>query len=308
MPEGGSPVDGYIVQVQGPGANITQRVAGGAHYPATMLSISAGETYSVTVAAANGAQVADDVWQRTSPPHSMTAVGRPSETTVVLRDYNQAESTVGAAWDAASAGGASRVRYRIQVIAASEQSCAHVHQRGRRGNPQGQQARSVDGLQIERGSRSVVAVIADNGWFCQTSFSPIVQGAPDPLPSTPAVVLVEAGDSVDPNVGETPTLRPGHTLEARVRQGADTLQGWRAAAEGDRLTSPMTGRLEYSQPVSIDFRQCVRDASFGKQCSDPTSAVLRTPFSLKVDTVCRPGSPLDHSAQLPARRIRPLRD
>lgn len=297
VPEGGSPVDGYIVQVQGPGANITQRVDGST-LSATIRGLSAGETYSVTVAATNGAQVADDVWQRTSPPHSMTAVGRPSETTVVLRDYNQAESTVGATWDAASAGGASQVRYRIQVIAASEQSSFACTSAGG-GNPQGQQARSVDGLQIERGSRSVVAVIADNGWFCQTSFSPIVQGAPDPLPSTPAVVLVEAGDSVDPNVGETPTLRPGHTLEARVRQGADTLQGWRAAAEGDRLTSPMTGRLEYSQPVSIDFRQCVRDASFGKQCSDPTSAVLRTPFSLKVDTVCRPGSPLDHSAQLP---------
>ncbi|MGO3366531.1 hypothetical protein [Agrococcus casei] len=51
--------------------------------------------------------------------------------------------------------------------------------------------------------------------------------------------------------------------------------------------------------MSILFHQCVPDATFSKSCSDPTSPVSITPFSLKVDTVCRPGSPLDHSAQLP---------
>ena len=297
VPEGGSAVDGYIVQVRGPGANQTQRVDGDT-LSTTLRGLTAGETYSVTVAATNGAPVADDVWQRSNPPHSMTAVGRPGQTTVVLRDYNQAESTVGAVWDAASAGGASQVRYSVQVIPASEQSSFACSSAGR-GNPEGQQGRSASGLQIERGSRSVVAVIADNGWFCQTSFSPVVQGAPDPLPSTPGVVLEQMGDAVDAQVGDVPSLRPGHFLEVRVRQGMDTLQGWRAADEGDRLTSPTTGRLVYGQPVSLDFRQCVRDASFGKQCSAPTSAVSITPFSLRVTAICRPGSPLNLSAQLP---------
>lgn len=294
VPEGGSAITGYIIQVSGPGANSTMRVD--ADTRATNLrGLTVGETYTVTVAAVNDAGVDDSVWQR-SNPYSVTAVGQPGQFTVVLRDEGS-DVTVGATWGEAPTGGASQVRYTAQVIPASERN-SFACTSGGDGNPRGQRGVSVSNLPVEPGTRSVVAVVADNGWFCQTSFSPIVQGVPDPLTTTPTIELRQSGNVVDAYAVNVST-RPDHVVEARVSQDSIKDPQWRSISESGRITSQSVAGLAYGTAINVEFRQCVRDATLGRQCSDPTAPVTSMPFSLRASTQCTPGQPLDIQTTLP---------
>lgn len=296
VPGGGSDVTGYIVRVSGPGANTEVRVSASS-LSTTLRGLTVGETYTVTVAATNDAGVDDDMW-RTSSPLSVTAVGRPGETTVVLRDYDDATNTVGATWSAPNAGGASELRYRVEVILASEQSSFTCRSSGD-GAPQGQAGRGASDLAMTPGERNVVAVIADNGWFCQTSFSPVVQGTPGPLSNPPSVELRQNGNVVDARAVNVPQVGFGGFVEALVTQGGDEISGWRSVSRDAPLTSTSMQGLEYGQPIEVIFRQCIRDASFGKKCGDATASQSVTPLSLVVDVTCTAGDRLDLATTLP---------
>ena len=280
VPAGGTAVTGYLVRVSGPGVDETLEAPAAAR-AITVPELQPGQTYRISVAATNSANADEGLWRFSDPPLTATAVGRPGETEVIFDSYGP--GTVSVRWASVERNGATGVRYRAQVIAAAEESSFTCSSNGDGTFRQGfQTGLTAQGLALPDRQQSVVAVIADNGWFCSVSFSSTRQGRPAAVLASDVEVRVQArSGAADPRLTEVPQLLPGHRLQVQLRSGTTTT-GWQTPEDGWILL----GSFPRGTPLDVYVRQVVRDG--GTDIPGPaTQAGAVVPFSL---TAHLPGS------------------
>ena len=274
VPAGGTAVEGYLVRVTGPGVD-TVITAGADARSTTVSGLQPNEPYEIAVAATNQANVAEGLWQYSSPPLIATAVGVPGTTAVAIID---GQGTVSVEWDAVSPNGAAGIRYTAQVIPAAEQDSFRCHTNAD-GTPVGQRGTRVDGLSLPGGQESVVAVVADNGWFCSTSFSSTRHGRPGAVPAGVEVGVGVRGDSADPRVTAMPTLRPGHQLQVQLRIGTSETTPWQTVAGSGQRWLAVDG-VGRGSSVDVFVRQVVTNGGV-QVAGAATQLPSVVPFSLR---------------------------
>ena len=293
QPEGGTPIEGYLVRITGNGADRIIR-AGASERSAVVTDLTPGLAYGVAVAAVNDAGVPDEGWRWPAAPVPFTAVGEPATTPVLITD--RTPGSVTATWSAVDAGGAARIAYTARVVPVADLGSLTCSSTGT-GEPAGSTALRAT-LPVQEGSRVVVAVIADNGWHCSVSTSDPVFGKPSPVDADR--VTVSAGtaqvrdDALDLRLTAVPTLPQGQWLEARVRQSPQADEPvWLRVSSGSWLT-PTTTSFVYGRDASVDLRVCAPSgAGSGSVCSDPTAVGSGMPLSLSATVEsCRPLVPL----------------
>ncbi|SFR98056.1 Fibronectin type III domain-containing protein [Agrococcus baldri] len=294
QPQGGTPIEGYLVRITGNGADRILR-AGATERSTVVTDLTPGLAYSVAVAARNAAGVPDEGWRWPSAPVPFTAVGEPATTPVLIT--GQTTGTVTASWSRVDAGGASSVAYAARIVPVGEAASLGCDSSGT-GVPAGSTATSAT-LSVAEGSRAVVAVIADNGWHCSVSLSDPVFGKPAPVDA--AQVRVSAGaaqvrdDALDLQLTQVPSLPSGMWFEARVRQAPQATEPvWTRVGANSWLT-PTTTSFAYGREASVDLRACAPSgAGAAKVCSDPTSVGSGMPLSLEATVnACTPLAPLN---------------
>lgn len=294
QPQGGTPIEAYLLRVSGSGTDRLVRV-GAAERSAEIAGLTPGRAYAIEVAAANDAGVPDAAWRWPAAPLPFTAVGKPATTPVLITD--RASGTVTVRWSAVDAGGATAVRYSARVVPAADAPSLGCTSAGA-GQPAGTAATTAT-LSIADGSRAVVAVVADNGWHCSASFSAPVYGTPSPIPASD--VAVAAGepqvrdDGLDLQLIALPTPADGMWIEARVRQSPQAVEPvWQRVEVGAWLT-PTTTSFTYGSEATVDVRACAPSGAGPEPvCSAPTTVGSGMPLSLRADvTACRPLVPLE---------------
>ncbi|GEK80945.1 Ig-like domain-containing protein [Agrococcus baldri] len=299
QPQGGTPIEGYLVRITGNGAD--RIIRAGATERATVVGdLTPGLAYGVAVAATNAAGVPEEGWRWPSAPVPFTAVGEPATTPVLITD--RTPGTVTASWSRVDAGGASRVAYTARIVPVADVASLRCESSAT-GTPAGTAGTSAS-LSVAEGSRVVVAVTADNGWHCSVSTSEPVFGKPEPV--DPDEVTVAGGtaqvrdDALDLRLTEVPALPSGQWFEARVRQSPQAVDPvWVRVAASSWLT-PTTTSFAYGRQASVDLRACAPSgAGAGKVCSDATTVGSGVPLSLRAAvSACAPLAPL--SATPPA--------
>ncbi|WP_072313052.1 Ig-like domain-containing protein [Agrococcus sp. Marseille-P2731] len=293
QPQGGTPVEGYLVRITGDGADRIVRVGAGER-AAVVRELTPGRAYGIAVAAVNDAGVPDEGWRWPAAPVPFTAVGEPSTTPVLLT--GRTAGTVTASWSAVDAGGAAAVGYTMRIVPVADIADLQCTSTGT-GTPAGAAARTGT-LAVEEGTRVVVAVIADNGWHCSVSTSEPIFGKPSPVAA--AEVRVSAGaaqvhdDALDLQLTAVPALPSGQWFEARVRQSPQATQPvWVRVGQGDFLT-PTTTSFVYGRDASVDVRVCApAGAGSTPNCSDPTAVGTAMPLRLRAAVEsCVPLAPL----------------
>ncbi|WP_347754107.1 Ig-like domain-containing protein [Agrococcus sp. ProA11] len=297
QPQGGTPIEGYLVRVTGNGADRIIRT--GASERSTVVSdLSPGLAYSVAVAAVNAAGVPDEGWRWPTAPVPFTAVGEPATTTVLIT--GRTASTVTATWSRVDAGGASSVGYTMRIVPVDDLGSLTCSSAGG-GAPAGGVGLSGSRA-VSEGSRVVVAVIADNGWHCSVSTSDPVFGKPAPV--APSAVTVAAGagqvrdDALDLRLTAVPTLPQGQWFEARIRQSPQATEPvWARVSQGSWLT-PTTTSFAYGRMAAVDLRVCAPSgAGDGSICSDSTTVGSEMPLNLEATVdECVPLVPLRATA------------
>jgi large repetitive protein len=299
QPPGGTPIEAYLVRVTGSGLDQLVRVGAGER-AAVISGLTPGRAYSIEVAAANRAGVPDAGWRWPAAPLPFTAVGQPATTPLLITGNDGGQVTV--RWSAVDAGGAAGVRYTAHVEPlGAVPGCTSTGT----GTPAGGTDLTAS-LPITDGSRSVVAVTADNGWHCSVSVSDPVFGTPMPVDASAVVIAAEVRDDArDLQLRAAPTPTDGTWLESRVTQGTPTDgQPWVRVAQGSWLT-PAPTAFAYGRTATVELRVCAPSgAGAGGVCSaarDVGPAVPLMPLSLRAEVAaddCRPLAPLD--AQAPA--------
>ncbi|WP_306232300.1 Ig-like domain-containing protein [Agrococcus beijingensis] len=294
QPAGGTPIEAYLVRVSGGGLDQLVRV--GANERAAVVSgLTPGRAYSIEVAATNRAGVPDASWRWPAAPLPFTAVGQPATGPVLITGNDGGRVTV--RWSAVDAGGAAAVRYTAHV---EPIGAVHACTSTGTGTPAGDTALEAS-LPIADGSRSVVAVTADNGWHCSVSVSDPIFGTP--MPVDPSAATVAAGvaqaqardDAVDLQLVRAPTPADGTWLEARVTQAPQTVEpAWVRVSQGSWLTPTQTA-FGYGRTANVELRVCAPSgAGAGGVCSEPRGVGAEMPLSLRAEVVtCRPLVPLD---------------
>ncbi|MCR8671928.1 hypothetical protein, partial [Agrococcus sp. HG114] len=186
------------------------------------------------------------------------------------------------------------VRYTARVVPADEQPACTS---GGGGTPAGGTALTAT-LPVAQGSRSRVAVVADNGWHCSVSLSDPVFGTPaSPDASAATIAAVVRDDALDVQLTTAPATSSGTWLEARVRSGAAD-GPWQRAGAGSWLT-PAGPSFQYGSAVAVELRACAPGAGSGGVCSSPSRVGGSvTPLALRASVAeCRPLQPL--SATVP---------
>lgn len=254
VPSGGTAVTGYIVRITGPGVDV-QRQTNGSTRALNVADLAAGETYTVRVAATNSAGVNSDLWRYSDPPLGMTAVGRPGTVTVGVTDYEPGDS-VSVSWASPASGGATPMLYRAEVIDADERDDYRCRSAGN-GQPQGSSQRRATDLALESGRENVVAVTADNGWFCSVSFSESLTGTPGAVSTGGAATVVARQDFADVRLTTLPPLQPGARLQVKLQQGNNETD-WLPVAHNSFVSA---SGLDYGSPVTVQVRQYVVEAN-----------------------------------------------
>jgi hypothetical protein len=284
QPQGGTPIEAYLVRVSGSG--LDQLVRAGAGDRMTVVSgLTPGRAYSVEVAAANRAGVPDAGWRWPAAPVPFTAVGPPGTTPVLITGHDGDDVEV--RWSAVDAGGGSGVGYTARVVPVGQApSCTSAGA----GVPAGGAGLSAT-LQVAEGSRSVIAVTADNGWHCSVSVSDPVFGTPAPVDASAVSVVAEVRDDARDLRLRAPTRSDGTWLEARVSQAPQAVEpSWVRVAEGSWLT-PTAPSFAYGRAVTVEVRACAPSSTAGSGvCSTPTRVEAgELPLSLRAEVVeCRP--------------------
>lgn len=294
QPAGGTPVEAYLVHIVGSGTDRIVRVGAGER-SAVVAGLTAGRAYQVEVAAANAAGVPDASWRWPAATVPFTAVGQPGTTSVVITGRDQASGTVAARWATVEPGGARQVRYQARIVAEADVAGLACTSSGT-GTPSGS-AETSTSLEVADGARAVVAVIADNGWFCSVSTSGPVFGRPDPIDPADVDVVAEVRDDArDLRLAGAPAPASGTWIEVRTRQTSTS--EWRRVSEGSWITPP-GGSFAYGRgDTRVDVRACAPSgAGDGRLCSEPTSVGPFTPLSLRATVeTCRPLAPLEATA------------
>ncbi|MGM1028582.1 MAG: Ig-like domain-containing protein [Actinomycetota bacterium] len=293
QPQGGTPVEAYLVRVTGSGIDRLIRV-GAAERSTVIADLTPGRAYAVEVAAANDAGVPDAAWRWPAAPVPFTAVGEPGTTPVLLTD--RGSGTVTARWSAVDAGGAASVRYTARIVPVADVPGLGCSTGG--GTPVGTAATTAT-LAIAEGSRAVIAVTADNGWHCAVSISDPVFGTPAPVAANQ--VAIAAGreqvreDALDVQILALPTAVDGLWFEARARQSPQATEPvWQRVRVGEWVT-PTTTSFTYGREVTVDVRVCAPSgAGSSPVCSEPTRVGSEMPLSLLATVVsCTPLVPLE---------------
>ncbi|HIY66223.1 MAG TPA: fibronectin type III domain-containing protein [Candidatus Agrococcus pullicola] len=286
VPSGGTPVNGYIVRVSGPGTNFERQVSA-SNRSVSVPYLTPNETYRVEIAATNGAGVGDDMW-RYSDVHRMTAVGRPGTTAINTEDYEPGEPEMRVEWGSVSTGGGERVRYRVEIIDAGTEDSHRCRSSGE-GNPDGLN-RLYDDVTLPEGRDSVIVVVADNGWFCSMSFSEPLTGAPEAIGDEVPVTVEARDDAADPQVESVPMTPNNHRIQARLTDGSNETH-WVDVRPGTFLD---VGRLGYGSSLTVEVRQCAQ-LSGELLCSSESDNGQVVPFSLdgQFTNGCTWGQPLE---------------
>ncbi|MET4097867.1 hypothetical protein ABIB37_000104 [Agrococcus sp. UYP10] len=301
QPQGGTPIEAYLVRITGSGTDRLVRV-GAAERTAVIAGLTPGRPYAIEVAAANDAGVPDDAWRWPAAPVPFTAVGEPGTAPVLITD--RSGGSVTARWSAVDAGGAARVRYTARIVAAADVPSLGCSSTGT-GEPAGTAALNAT-LTIAEGARAVVAVTADNGWHCAVSVSDPVFGRPSPV--APSDVTIAAGeaqvrdDARDVQIVAIPSAADGLWFEARTVQSPQATDPvWQRIGVGSWVT-PTTTSFTYGREASVDVRVCAPSgAGSGAVCSEPTTVGSAMPLSLRATVdACTPLVPLDARAPVNA--------
>ncbi|UOW00064.1 Ig-like domain-containing protein [Agrococcus sp. SCSIO52902] len=297
QPQGGTPIEAYLVRITGSGVDQVIRV-GAAERTVTVPDLTPGRAYAVEVAATNDAGVPDAAWRWPAAPVPITAVGEPGTAPVLITGRSGGSVTV--RWSAVDAGGAAAVGYTARIVPVADAASLDCASTGT-GTPAGSAQLSAT-LSVAQGSRVVVAVTADNGWHCSVSVSDPVFGTPAPIDASQ--VEVASGDAQvrddarDLQLTRAPAVPEGQWIEARVRQSPQATEpGWRQVAQGAWLT-PTTTSFVYGRDASVELRACAPSgAGSGSVCSAPTTVGSAMPLSLSaIVTACRPLVPLEATA------------
>ena len=284
QPQGGTPIEAYLVRVSGSGLDQLVRVGAGDRM--TVVSgLTPRRAYSVEVAAANRAGVPDAGWRWPAAPVPFTAVGPPGRTPVLITGRDGDDVAV--RWSAVDAGGGSGVGYTARVVPVGEMpSCTS----GAAGAPAGVAELSAT-LRVAESSRSVIAVTADNGWHCSVSLSDPVFGTPAPVDASAVSIVAEVRDDARDLRLRAPTRSDGTWLEARVGQTPQAVEpSWLRASDGSWLT-PTAASFAYGRGVTVELRACAPAGAAGSGvCSAPTRLeTSELPLSLEAEVVaCRP--------------------
>ncbi len=293
QPQGGTPIEGYLVRITGNGADRIVR-AGPSERSVVVSELTPRLAYTVAVAATNAAGVPDEGWRWPAAGVPFTAVGEPASTPVLIT--GRTVDSVTASWSRVDTGGASGVAYTARIVPVADVPSLSCDSTGT-GVPAGSTATRAT-LPVAEGSRVVVAVIADNGWHCSVSTSDPVFGKPAPIAAGSAVVAAGEAqvrdDALDLQLTQAPSIASGMWLEARVRQSPQATQPvWTRVSEGSWLT-PTTTSFAYGREASVDLRVCAPSgAGIDKICSEPTAIGEHMPLRLQASVEsCRPLAPL----------------
>nr|WP_277604014.1 Ig-like domain-containing protein [Agrococcus sp. ARC_14] len=290
QPQGGTPIEGYLVRITGNGADRIIR-AGASERGTVVSDLTPGQAYDVAVAATNAAGVPDEGWRWPAAPVPFTAVGEPATTPVLITD--RTAGTVTATWSRVDAGGASRVAYSARIVPVADLGSISCDSTGT-GEPAGSTATSAS-LAVAEGSRVVVAVVADNGWHCSVSTSEPVFGKPAPVNASAVTIAPQVRDDArDLRLTAVPTLPQDMWFEARVRQSPQATEPvWVRVSQGSWLT-PTTTSFAYGRAAAVDLRVCAPSgARADKVCSDATAVGSGMPLSLRATVdACTPLAPL----------------
>ncbi|MGC5078120.1 Ig-like domain-containing protein [Agrococcus sp. DT81.2] len=294
QPQGGTPIEAYLLRVSGSGTDRLVRV-GAAERTAELAGLTPGRAYGIEVAAANDAGVPDAAWRWPAAPVPFTAVGEPATTPVLITGRDSGAVTV--RWSAVDPVGAPSVRYTARIVPAADVATLGCSSAAN-GQPAGT-AETTATLTIAEGSRAVVAVTADNGWHCSVSVSAPVFGTPAPVPANS--VAFAAGqmqvrdDALDLQIIALPATADGMWIEARTTQSPQPVEPvWQRVEVGSWVT-PTTTSFTYGREATVDVRACAPSgAGTGAVCSAPTTIGSGMPLSLRADVVsCRLLNPLE---------------
>lgn len=297
QPQGGTPVEAYLLRVTGSGTDRLVRV-GAAERSAVIADLTPGRAYAIEVAAANDAGVPDAAWRWPAAPVPFTAVGEPATTPVLITE--RGSGTVTARWSTVDAGGAAGVRYAARIVPVADVPSLGCSSSGS-GEPAGTTATTAT-LSIADGSRAVVAVTADNGWHCSVSVSDPVFGTPAPVDAS-QVAIAGGRDQVRDNaldlqITALPAAVDGMWFEARASQSPQATEPvWQRVTVGSASSwvTPTTTSFTYGREATVDVRACAPSgAGTTSVCSAPTSVGTGMPLSLLATVAsCRPLVPLD---------------
>lgn len=294
QPQGGTPIEAYLLRVTGSGTDRLVRV-GPAERSAVIAELTPGRAYAIEVAAANDAGVPDAAWRWPAAPVPFTAVGEPGTTPVLITD--RGSGTVTARWSGVDAGGATSVRYTARIVPVADVPTLGCSSAGT-GSPAGSAATTAT-LSIAEGSRAVVAVTADNGWHCSVSTSDPVFGTPSPVPANDVAIAAQVRDNaLDLRVVTMPTPPEGMWFEARASQSPQATEPvWQRVTVGaaNSWVTPTTTSFTYGRETTVDVRVCAPPgAGTTPVCSTPTRVGSGMPLSLLATVAaCRPLVPLE---------------
>ncbi len=294
QPQGGTPVEAYLLRITGSGTDRLVRV-GAAERSAVIAELTPGRAYAIEVAAVNDAGVPDEAWRWPAAPVPFTAVGEPATTPVLITD--RGSGTVTARWSSVDAGGAAGVRYAARIVPVADVASLGCSSSGS-GEPAGSTATTAT-LAIADGSRAVVAVTADNGWHCSVSVSDPVFGTPAPVAASQVAIAAGPGqvreDALDLQIIALPAPVDGTWFEARASQSPQATEPvWQRVRVGSWVT-PTTTSFTYGREATVDVRVCAPSgAGTTSVCSTATRVGSGMPLSLLATIVsCRPLVPLE---------------
>lgn len=286
QPQGGTPVESYLVHVTGPGVDTTIEVDAGE--TSTLVSgLQPGAAYRADVAATNGAGVDASAWRWSTAPRDFTAVGKPG-TTSITYSGNPQDGSVDASWTRVAANGTSTVAYTVSTIADGTQPPGCTSGGG--GDPAGQTTGTSRNVPIPQGETVRIVVVADNGWFCSTSVSDPVVGKPDEVQPGDVTMELSTGTAGSPrNAADiritSADVPQGYTMQVRIA-GSST---WRDWSPGMFLAGSGSG-VAYGESNSVEARMCVRQAGI-TTCSDTSVIGSLTPVRVEATASggCTPG-------------------
>jgi len=290
QPQGGTPIEAYLLRVTGSGTDRLVRV-GAAERTAEIAGLTPGRAYAIEVAAVNDAGVPDAAWRWPAAPVPFTAVGEPATTPVLITGRDGGTVTV--RWSDVDPVGAPSVRYSARLVPAADVASLGCTTTAN-GQPAGA-AGTTATLAIADGSRAVVAVTADNGWHCSVSVSDPVFGTPAPLAASDVTVAAqERDDALDLQIVAMTAPADGMWVEARTSQSPQAVEpAWQRVRAGDWVT-PTATSFVYGREATVDVRACAPPGAGPEPvCSAPTRVGGGMPLSLRATEVtCRPLVPL----------------